>query len=227
MQKRLFLITCGIATVLVCDLRADPLKSPRRLIGPYAVDLTPLFHWWTNRAGERPLAAWVHITGPVLGTNSRGWVLEARTEGVGRAKEKLAERGSPSGETKIILKNPPRAEQAEFEALKAQLRALNAEHDAVHSQVSEADRRVKAIAEQQKGSRQHHTRRLAREASQWRQTANAAKDQLKPLEKQIRDINTKLAAFPDHKRYALDCLALDTGEKINGLSVYDYGVVLR
>src|ERR1041385_5018948 len=76
--------------------QANPLKSPRRTINQYVVDLNPLFRWWTNRAGARPLEAWVHITGQIVGTNAWGWVLHAHIGESGRANPRLSEHSSRS-----------------------------------------------------------------------------------------------------------------------------------
>ncbi len=212
---------CLFACSAFSPAQANPVKCPKRAINQYIVDLQPLFHWWTNRAGERPLEAWVHITGRIVGTNSWGWVLHAHVEDAGRTNNGVAEEGN------IILKNPPHADRAEFEALKARMKVLLAERDAGAAQVADAHRHLKAVTDQQKGSRQHHTIRLAREGANWKETEKAAQEQLKPIDKEIADINTKLSAFPDRQKYAVDCFALRPSEKINGLPVYDHGAVLR
>jgi hypothetical protein len=208
-------------------LAATPLKSPKRLINQNQVDLSPLFHWWTNRSGDRPLRAWVHITGAIVGTNSWGWVVTARVEGEGTGNSGAPAQSARTGERRVILENPPRNEQAEFFSLKTRLTALETQHQALDAQIAEAERQVKAIADQQKGSRQHHSKRLAQESASWKQTENQAKEQLKPLDKQIGDVNTRLAAFPDREHYSLDCLALDTGQELGGVHLYDHGVVVK
>jgi len=47
------------------------------------------------------------------------------------------------------------------------------------------------------------------------------------LIKQLQEVNRKLAAFPDHDKYAVDCFALDLRQKFNGLPLYDYGVTFK
>jgi len=213
--------------MVLSTLAATPLKSPKRLINQDQVDLSPLFHWWTNRSGEQPLRAWVHITGAIVGTNSWGWTVNARIEGDGTGKATSTTRPGRSGEMRIILENPPRIEQAEFLTLRARLTALETQHQAVDAQVSEAEGHVKAIAEQQKGSRQHHSKRLAQEAASWKQAETQAREQLKPLDKQIAEVNAKLGMFPDHEHFSVDCLAMDTGKELRGVHLYDHGVVLK
>ena len=108
---------CLFASAAFAPAQANPLKGPRRTIDQHIVDLHPLFQWWTNRAGERPLEAWVHITGHIVGTNSWGWVLTAHIEEAVHAKGEATDRSAGKIAANIILKNPPRADQAEFENL--------------------------------------------------------------------------------------------------------------
>ena len=86
---------CLFACFAFSPAQANPLKGPRRAINQYIVDLNPLFHWWTNRAGERPLDAWVHITGRNVGTNSWGWVLHAHIEEDHGEEHQQDERATP------------------------------------------------------------------------------------------------------------------------------------
>ncbi len=218
---------CFFAYSAFAPAQASPLKSPKRAINQFTVDLQPLFHWWTNRAGERPMEARAHVTGSIVGTNSSGWILNAHIEETGRANAGAPERSASKDTVKVILKNPPRADRAEFENQKARMKVLLEERGAGAAHVADAHRHVKAVTDQQKGSRQHHTIRLAQESAKWKAAENAAVEQRKPIDKEIAEINTKLSAFPDHEKYAVDCFALRPSEKISGLPVYDHGAVLR
>jgi chromosome segregation ATPase len=153
--------------------------------------------------------------------------VNARIEGEGTRKSGAPAQPAKTGERKIILENPPRSEQAEFHALRTRLASLESQHQALDAKVAEAERQLKAIADQQKGSRQHHSRRLAQEAASWKQAETQAKEQLKPLDKQISAVKARLTAFPDREHYLVDNLALDTGQEINGIHLYDHGVVLK
>src|SRR6516164_706793 len=97
---------------------ANPLKEPSRIIGEGRVDLRPLFQWWTNRTGPRPLKSWVHLTGLVVGTNSWGWVIE----GVAEHSEQAP------GQAKFILQHPPWGELIQFGQIKSQVDALTRQH---------------------------------------------------------------------------------------------------
>ena len=54
-----------------------------------------------------------------------------------------------------------------------------------------------------------------------------AKAQMNPLDIQIADLDKQLKEFPPADHYLVDCFALRTGEKINGLPVYDHGTAFR
>ncbi len=218
---------CLFACAAFSSADASPLKSPKRAINQYIIDLQPLFHWWTNRAGDRPLEGWVHITGQIVGTNSWGWVLKAHVDEAVHAKGDATGGSAIKEGDHIILKNPPRAEQMEFESLKARRKVLLAERDTGAAQVADAHKHLKAVTDQQKGSRQHHTIRLARESTKWKETEKSAQEQLKPIDKEIAEINTKLSTFPDREKYAVDCFALRPSEKLNGLPVYDHGAIMK
>src|SRR5437588_8650738 len=59
---------------------AGPLQNPKRVVNGQTVDLNPLFQWWSKHNGYRPLAAWVHITGSIAGTNGVGWIVAGKIE---------------------------------------------------------------------------------------------------------------------------------------------------
>jgi hypothetical protein len=210
-SARWALVAAGVWMVAQ-SLHAGPIQHPKRLVEGYTVDLTPLFRWWTNQTGVRPLSAWVRVTGPILATNSLGWVVAAHPD----HPSARAQGGTPleppaDGQWRIILKHPPLAEAAEFAALQTQLAELNAEHDRL-------DAAIKAA------SQPHLSGRRARvQAAELRDP----KAQLQALNLQIRDCRAKLAAFPDPAKYKVDCLALDVGQEHGNLPVYDCGKALN
>jgi hypothetical protein len=184
------------------------------------VDLQPLFRWWTNRHGDRPLYAWAHITGAVVATNSWGWTIEgyldappARTHGSAR------ERASAVGKLKLALRHPPLSDLEDFSQLAAELKALNDQSQALSNVVKTAANRLRDI-----GRNTQHSRALAVQIQQLHITHDQAKAQLANLRPLLADCHAKLAAFPDPKKYVLDCLALDMEQEVNGLPIFDYGV---
>lgn len=210
----------GVAWLAGPALHAGPLKDPKRFVDGHTVDLAPLFHWWTNHSGPRPLRAWVHVRGPIVGTNVWGWTVEAQLDSSpARAKVSAPEGATPGGRMRVVLKHPPLREQALFGDLAAQLKTLNDQHQALSTVVSNAASRlhqIKAVA--------HRSRALNLEAREVELAESQAKAQLGPVEHQLRDCRAKLAAYPNPASYSVDCLALDTGEELRTVPVFDYGV---
>jgi hypothetical protein len=209
---------------------ASPLKDPKRGLRGGTVDLTPLFRWWTNRAGARPLTAWVHVTGSIVGTNAIGWVLEAQVENTGRLRNtEGAASGATNGQGKIVLRNPPLQDRANFEQLSAQLNLLEQQH----GQISAVDGRAKdqqatnhriQTAYRKEGVRD---RSLTAQNRQNQAIVNQAKGELKPLDQQIQTLKTQLAAYPYPDHYAVDCFALEAAQVSQGMLIYDYGFVFH
>jgi hypothetical protein len=198
----------------------NPLKAPRRVVEGQTVDLGPLFHWWTNHSGSRPLTAWVHLTGSIVGTNTYGWTLEAHVESSGEAGEKNSSVKSAGGRTRVILKNPPRQDQADFENLAQQLKELTGQHQRLSAQETADKGRESNISSQRRG------RSRSRALAQEKQVVSQEESQLKSLDKEIQEVRAKLASYPNSETYVVDCLALETGHEHAGVLMYDHGVVL-
>ena len=225
MRARFALTFCclsGLAWLAICAVQANPLKDPKRLIAGQTVDLEPLFRWWTNRHGDRPLYAWAHLTGAVVATNGWGWTVEGRLDPPatrGRAAAKA--RASANGQVKLALRHPPVSELEQFSEVAAQSKALHDQSQVLSNALSAAAMRLREL-----GPNSQHSRPLAVQIRQLRLVENQAKAQLASLRPQLADCRAKLAAFPDATKYVVDCLALDMGEEVNGLPIYDYGLPL-
>src|SRR5437867_6204258 len=153
--------SCLALAALACSYgaQASPLKNSKRMVSGQTIDLTPLFGWWSKHDGERPLQAWVHLTGSVVGTNAWGWILEANLEdSPSRTKSGSAEKPVRAGQQKIILKNPPVIEGAEFYRLIAQRNGLAAERQRISAQITQAADQVQELSTQQKVNRKHGVR---------------------------------------------------------------------
>jgi hypothetical protein len=220
----------SLAWLTVLPAPAAPLRAPQRIINGQTVNLNPLFQWWTNHHGARPLTAWVHVTGPIVGTNSWGWIVEARVENTDRPNKPELDKGSKAGSpSKILVGNPPLWDQADFERLGAQLKVLNQEHASITSRETEARNRAQALTKEQKANPQNRVQAhaLAQTARQWRQVETEAKAQLKIVDSQIKLLKTRLAAYPSPDHYVLDCFVLDTGQDQSQMPVYDHGRVAQ
>jgi hypothetical protein len=211
---------------------ASPVQHPKRSINSYSIDLSPLFKWWTKHEGRRPLSAWVHITGSVVGTNGGAWILEAQVEGAAAKADSETDKSVPSsgrGPMRVFLQNPPVEDLAEFEQLSGRLNSLSAQRANFAGEESDAKTREQAVAEQQRANRRNvlQSRVLAAEDKQLKQVESAAKAQETTLDQQIKELKSKLAIYPNTDHYEVDCFALDLQYDYNRLPVYDHGRVLK
>jgi len=209
-------------------LRASPLKAPRRLVNGQVVELKPLFIWWTNHSGTRPLAAWVHLTGPVIGTNELGWIIDAEIHRSSAAHTKSSTQEGAHNDIhpKILLQRPPQDDLAEFERITTHLKNLNEEHARLSNEESLAKSQEQRLERQRSQVRYDRasSRVLDLEDRQLKQADNQVKSQLKVLDQQIQAVKTQLARFPSPDHYVLDCFALDEGRNFEHMPLYDHGI---
>jgi hypothetical protein len=230
MRRGCFVVlACVLSTLCFCPrANGSPLKDPRRSIAGHVIVLTPLFTWWAKHEGPRPLSAWVHLTGSIVGTNTAGWILEAKVEKTEHVSLAATESESP-GSPRIILRNPPLQDRAEFDALRAQLTELNQQHAMVAGEEAQAKNRADAIAREERANRRNgfRARALGIEARQVSSAEKQAKSELQPLDQQIQALKKKLAAYSNAERYDVDCFALDTGQEYRRMPIYDHGQLYR
>ena len=219
------LLWAGLLAGTCPVLNATPLKDPRRVINGQTADLTPLFKWWTKHEGSRPLSAWLHVTGTIVETNAYGWVIEARVE-PGKHGAKAAS-DAPPGPHRIVLHDPPLGDLAEFEQLHSQMSDLTQQHSALSGQQTHAKQQADALSREQSSLRRYgaHSRTLAVEAGDLNLTQKQTRQQLQPVNQQMKELKQKLAAFPSADHYEVDCFALKTGRTYQGMAVFDHGQV--
>jgi hypothetical protein len=212
--------------VVALAVDANPARESKRLVNGHTADITPLIKWWTNHSGTRPLTAWVHVRGPIVGTNAGCWVIAAQVEPAHH--DENSGEGSSDHSGKVLLKNPPMQEMLEFEQLSTQLKTLEQSHGQLHAQEERARSQADALHKQQTANRRlgyRSSRVLNAEHRQATLTETEAKAELKPLDQQIQELKKKLAIYPSTDHYEVDCFALDLDQKYNGLYLYDHGVV--
>ena len=90
---------------------AYPSSYPKRKIGNYFVDLTPLITWWQAPHGIRPLTSWKHVQGIFEQEVGLGWMIRGKIEGI-------------SGTQVFIVKNPPVERLRRYRELKEALPRL-------------------------------------------------------------------------------------------------------
>lgn len=213
-----------------------------RIFGNHAtVDLEPLFRWWTQQelanrtatnqesiaeAGapqERPLSAWQRIAGVKVSELEYSWVVDA------------AIYTSPTTRTnaRIILENPPAAEEQNFYNLKGALAAATQQitNDQVTYQADiraakRADARAQAINRFRSGKDRLNAGVYLQWAARDQRAALAALDEQKRLEAACRPAEKEYNAIPAvDGRYKIDWFALAVGRSKQGVPIYDLGVV--
>jgi hypothetical protein len=194
---------------------ADPLKFPKRTINGVAVDLNPLFRWWTNHSGTRPLTAWVHVTGTIVGTNSVGWTVLGTVE---RRSDLSDEPDQAKTSPSFILKNPPLSDLAKFDELLAKRAELSVQLTAATNQTHQLS------AEKQQNPRNRLlSRQLTQEINQAKKTETGVETQIKDIDKQLQRYGVKATTHGNTPKYKVDCFALDLKQEVNGVPLYDHG----
>lgn len=220
------ILLCALAFCAALSLRADPLlQSPRRSLNGVTVDLSYLFRWWTNHEGDRPLRAWVRVAGPILATNIAGWVLEANVEASAPAAD--GAEAAPKEHAKIILKHPPAQEFGEFQRLSDELKDLEEQHAKLSAQETSAQKRAESAAAHANSRNGLRGEAYFQKEQQYNQNATDAQDQIKALDKQIKDLHTKLEVFSPSAKFTVDTFALDLHQQYGGMPIYDRGFVFK
>ena len=227
-MKTVPLLLVALVLMLACgSAAADPARNPKRMINGQTVNLTPLIKWWSKQHGARPLAAWAHVTGKIVGTNSFGWAVLGSAEAAGKATDKEAK---ATTEMRFVLKSPPLAELAEFERLHARLMALRQERNGVNQELAGAEARQKTDAEQRQElrARGHRVRGTSRAARVAQAESRIAKRDLQTVDAEIKTVEAAVQKLPNSgDAYQVDCFALKAGQEFHGLPVYDHGYILH
>lgn len=219
-----------------------PCRHPIRVFGDHkTVDLTPLFQWWKQQPlavktttnleaaadvstdADRPLSAWHRIAGAKAGELGQSWVVNALIY------------TSPTSRTnaRIILNNPPIAEERLFNSLKTQLaettRQITNAQRAYQKELKAAQKAEAEARSYRRSGSKHATEssnNFLRLAGQKREAATNAQNQQKQLEAQRPLIQNQLKAIPAvNGQYQIDCFALEVGRSKQGVLIYDLGVV--
>ena len=186
------------------------LTVPRRAINGQTVDLTPLFNWWTNHQGDRPLSAWVRVSGTVVGSNAMGWVILGQAERPGAASTGISE-------YRFILKHPPAQELAEIERLRAELSLATAQRARIQAEEARVKREEALL----------HRVPRAPITVELRQVEQNDTRLTKTLDQTIGQLKKKLATYPNPDHYKIEAIALKAGAEYNHLPIYDYGLPAR
>jgi hypothetical protein len=217
-------------------------RNPVRVFpGQATVDLTPLFQWWarqplvvtngatrhgdiTNSPEEaRPLTGWFRVTGRKVGATFSGWVVDAT----------IYTSPTVHSNSRVLLKNPPAVEEAQFDALKAQGDEAEreiADRQRVYKTDTNAEARAQAEVEAYRRSRSKIASdgviAYTRLAIEKHDAAAAALNQIDQLEAARRQITAQMRMFPSMGGfYQVDWFAVRRGQTKQGLPIYDLGLV--
>jgi len=198
------------------EVSADPLKFPKRTVNGVTVDLNPLFRWWTNHSGERPLTAWVHVTGTIVGTNSAGWTVQGTAE---RRSDLTDEPDPAKYSPSFILKNPPLSDLTKFDELLAKRAELSVQLAAATNLTHQL-----SVEKQQTDPRYRVlSRQLTQQINQSKQTETGVQAQIKDIDKQLAGYGIKATTHGNTPKYKVDCFALDLKQELSGVPMYDHG----
>jgi hypothetical protein len=236
MVKMFILIVC-LAAALTASGQTNQdwcCRYPLRTFGNAAtVNLTPLFRWWSHdtaydlanansvSSNSRPLSAWHRITGNHVGDAGSSWVVEAE----------IYTNPGVHIKARIMLKNPPIAEEQLFYSLKSELAAAIQQmtnDQRLYQTETKAEQKAEARAKPVRNTRKarNQANQNAQMASQDQQTASAALNDRQELEQAVPLAQKRLKAIPSRNgKYVLDCFALKFGETKAGVPIYDLGVV--
>jgi hypothetical protein len=208
-------------------LCASPARYPRRAIAGQPVNLTPLIEWWSQRVGPRPLSAWVHATGRIVGTNAYGWTVEGTVDG---DSGKRNEGGSHGSHSKFILKSPPVWELIEFYQLADKFKQLTTERDQLNRELkNDTQREQKLSKEHWRNTRRGviRARNAGQQLNQTRFDQQTAQQRLNEIEQEIKQVEKLQGELPKGNTYTVDCFALKLNQQFLEAPIYDHGTVLK
>jgi len=212
--RSLAVLATAALLLLAPEAKANPLRYPKRAVNGVLVDLSPLFRWWTNHMGDRPLVAWVHVTGTIVGTNSLGWTVRGTAD---RRSDAPSDSESKVSDA-FILKSPPLADRAKFEQLLAQRAELEAKLKGDKDQETELSSEKKHVHRNRALSNQ-----LSQNIDQAKTSESDVQNQIKALDQELEPYGFKPTGGEDQFKYKVDCFALDLNQEKLGVRVYDHG----
>jgi len=187
------------------------LRTVKRVVNGRTIDLTPLVRWYQQApTANRPLRAWVLVTGKFVSQTAYGWQVSGYTDNEQQARP-------------FIIKNPPTESLAEFNRLKARFNVLLQRQTRLNADLQRAQQ---LYTDTEEDYRRRGYVRFGGDLLDQRQVAvNQLRGELARLG---QDIQVFEALGQDLRgEFTVRCFALKTGQAFNGLLLYDHGYVLR
>ncbi len=222
--------------------QTNDLQFSRRVVSGAVVDLSPLAQWKSNPSGERPLKAWKQITGTKTGETAYGWTVDIQTE---------------NGLTRrAILRNPPIQAWQEFQQAKTNYTALAQQLDQFEQDqtgsvedIFTAGRRAGTVqarvSDYERAVADAHVRGWRNPCIRTLRALDSSRDELQALRQRSQQLyrtyensRTNLLTIKEEIQmlqmkgkltgeFQVSCFALETGQNLQGLAVYDRGTTLR
>lgn len=234
----IFLLSAVLSVSAQTNQNPACCRYPLRVFGNQkTVNLTPLFHWWTQHQPatnhvisadaapepDRPLAAWQRVTGFKVSELENAWLVDAM----------IFTSPTARSSARIILKNPPVTEEQTYYNLKSELAAatLQITNDqrtylADTKAAQKAENRAQASARSTSKLGPDNYRYYMAQAANDRDAATAALNDQKQLEATRALAQKQFAAIPaSNGKYRLDLFALAAGQSKDGVPIYDLGAV--
>jgi hypothetical protein len=196
------LLAASLFLLLPASGHGNPAVQSRRLIGYQQVDLSPLFFWWEQQKGVRPLQAWKHVQGSLERPTVYGWMVRGSIEG-------------QSGLQYFLLKNPPTTTMARYKELNDQLPKLQQERASTL-----AVTRLPAYV----GWAYDDFGRTVRVPSEDFERIEEAKHRLQEIDHDIAAVRQQIGGMLNREGYLrVDAFALQLNDQYQGSPVLDCG----
>ena len=213
-RKSLRVVTVIVALLVsTASMRPMPTVYPKRVINNHTVNLSPLFAWWDEKHGGRPLTAWKHLEGVFDQETVQGWLCRGSIEG-------------QSGRQYFLLKNPPQKELVRYRELENQLSQLQYERTAkleVAGQPAYETWNL-GVYSNSRGTADDAAFIVPRENFEAIKQANS---ELQNIDVQIQSVRQEMAGIlTKDGHFKIDGFALQVTQRYQGHPVFDFGYPL-
>jgi hypothetical protein len=203
------LAVCAVI-FLAMAVSARPTVYEKRVINYQPVDLLPLFVWWENPKGTRPLTSWKHVEGSLERETMYGWLIRGTIEG-------------QNGLQYFLLKNPPRKELARYRELENSLPRLQQQRAALLPVATLPAYKTYNL-NRYAGTDPSIDGGAVTLPSEDFDKIDQAKNDLQQVDGQIQAAREEMAGMLDRRGFfKVDAFALQMNQQYQGSQVFDFG----
>lgn len=190
---------------------ARELTTAKRIIGGRTMDITALVNWHMQASKtERPLKAWVQVTGQIVNTNANGWVIRGAIDGESQAKV-------------FIIRNQPVALQSQYNQLLRAFAQLERLHKVAQDEFDLAKQRYDNTEAEFK--RQNYIRFSGDGLDLALDGVNGARTAMDRSSQALQNFDWR--GQRPNGEFVLMCFAMKTGLVFQGIPIYDHGTVVK